>query len=129
MAAVLGKKDEAEQYAALADKIRAEFQKKYIGADGAMPGDTQAGYAFALNHNLAPDSLRDAMVTKLLAGIERYGGHFSTGFHSTVPMMDELVRSGHIDTAYRLVTSTEFPGWGFMIQQGATSMWSAGMDT
>jgi alpha-L-rhamnosidase len=123
MAAVIGKKDEAEQYTALADKIRTQFQKKYIAADGAMPGDTQAGYAFALNHNLAPDALRAAMVKRLLAGIERYGGHFSTGFHSTVPMMDELVRSGNTDLAYKLISSSEFPGWGFMIEQGATSMW------
>ena len=49
--------------------------------------------------------------------------HLSTGFHSTVPMMDALVRAGRPDIAYRLLTSTDFPSWGFMIEQGATSMW------
>ena len=123
MADAIGKKDEAEQFRDLADRIREAFRAKYIGADGKMPGETQAGYALALKYDLVPEVLRQAMVSHLLAAIEKRGGHLSTGFHSTVPMMDELVRAGYADVAYRLVTSTEFPGWGFMIENGATSMW------
>jgi alpha-L-rhamnosidase len=123
MAAAIGKREESEQYRALADRIREAFCARFVGADGKMPGDTQAGYALALWYDLAPEALRGRMVSHLLAAIDRYGGHLSTGFHSTVPMMDELVRAGHADVAYRLVTSTEFPGWGFMIENGATSMW------
>ncbi len=123
MATVLGKKDEAEQYMALANKIRDEFQKRFIGADAKMPGDTQAGYSFALKYDLVLDAQRPAMVGHLLNAIKARGGHLSTGFHSTTPMMDELVRAGHADVAYKLVSSTEFPSWGFMIEQGATSMW------
>ncbi len=123
MAAALGKQDEADQYATLADKIRDEFRKRFIAPDGKMPGDTQAGYAFALRYDLAPEPLRPAMVQHLLSAINARGGHLSTGFHSTIPMMDELVRAGHADIAYRLITSTEFPSWGFMIEQGATTVW------
>ncbi len=123
MADAIGKKDEAEQYRALADRIREAFLAKFVGPDAKMPGETQAGYALALHDGLVPEGLRPAMVNRLLAAIDGRGGHLSTGFHSTVPMMDELVRSGHADVAYRLVTSTEFPSWGFMIEQGATSMW------
>lgn len=123
MAVALMKGDEAEQYRALADKIRDEFRKRFIAADGKMPGDTQAGYAFALRYDLCPEALRPAMVQHLVNAIKARGDHLSTGFHSTVPMMDELVRGGHPDLAYHIITSTDFPGWGFMIEQGATSMW------
>jgi alpha-L-rhamnosidase len=123
MAEALKKEDDAAAYRDLADRIRTAFRERFIAADGAMPGDTQAGYALALHFGLAPEAQRPAMVSRLLAAIDRYKGRLSTGFHSTVPMMEALVASGHADTAYRLLTSTEFPGWGFMIEQGATSMW------
>ncbi len=123
MAAVLGRQEDVTRYGDLAAAIRAAFVKAFVSADGRMEGDTQSGYAIALQFDLLPDSLEDAAARHMLAAFEPYGGRLSTGFHSTIPMMKQLVRWGETDRAYRLLESTELPSWGYSIAQGATTIW------
>jgi alpha-L-rhamnosidase len=34
-----------------------------------------------------------------------------------------LTKYGRADLAYKLVTQTTYPGWGYMIKEGATTLW------
>ena len=92
-------------------------------ADGRIKGDTQAGYALALSFDLLDEPLRAKAVEHLLAGIRRYKGHLSTGIQSTHHAMLELSRNGRHDEACRLSASADVPSWGYMIDQGATTIW------
>ena len=123
MATVLGKTDEARQYGTLFNDIKAAFNKAYVTDDGHIEGNTQAGYALALHFDLLPESKRAAAVQYMLAGIDAYRGHMSTGFHSTYRMMLELSRAGRSDVAYKLINNTTFPSWGYSIENGATTIW------
>jgi alpha-L-rhamnosidase len=123
MADVLQKPDEAAKYGALFNDIRAAFNKAYVKNDGKIEGDTQAGYALALHFDLLSESKRALAVKHMLAGIAKYKGHMSTGFHSTYRMMLELTKSGHNDLAYQLINHTTFPSWGYSIENGATTIW------
>ncbi|MFL6215042.1 MAG: glycoside hydrolase family 78 protein [Blastocatellia bacterium] len=123
MAGVLGKTDEANKYRALFDDIKAAFNKAYVSEDGHIKGDTQAGYALALHFDLLPEKQRPAALNYMLDGISRYGGHMSTGFHSTYRMMLELTRAGHNQAAYSLINQRGFPSWGYSIDNGATTIW------
>jgi alpha-L-rhamnosidase len=123
MAAVLGNEAEAAQYRSLFADIKAAFNRAYVTADGRIEGDTQAGYALALHFDLLPKNSRPAAVAHMVEGIGAYHGHMSTGFHSTYRMMLELSRAGRSDVAYKLVTNTTFPSWGYSIENGATTIW------
>lgn len=123
MAAVLGREEEAARYRGLAARIREAFNRAYVGADGQIEGDTQAGYALALHFDLLPEALRAKAFERMLARFEPYGGHLSTGIHSTSRLMLELSRRGRGDEAYRLLNLRTFPSWGFMIENGATTIW------
>jgi len=123
MAKVLGKFEEAEHYFQLADKIRQVFNDRFVAENGVIKGDTQAGYAIALNFDLLPEKLRLLAAEHLVKAFERYDGRISTGFQSTFRMMLELSRWGHNDLAYQLIESTRFPSWGYSIEQGATTIW------
>jgi alpha-L-rhamnosidase len=123
MASVLGKNDEAQQYRRLFEDIKQAFNKAYVGEDGRIQGDTQAGYAIALHFALLPEKIRPRAVRYMLEGIDRYKGHMSTGFHSTYRMMLELTGSGHNDIAYKLINNRTFPSWGYSIDNGATTIW------
>ncbi|MBL8765065.1 MAG: family 78 glycoside hydrolase catalytic domain [Phycisphaerae bacterium] len=122
-AQVLKRADVAERHEALFTKVREAFNRAFVKDDGTILGDTQAGYALALNFDLLPEAARARAVTKLLAGLDRYDGQMSTGFHSTHRMMIELTESGHADRAYALATSTRFPAWGYAVKNGATTIW------
>src|SRR5207247_8531634 len=123
MAGVLGNDAEARQYGALFTDIKAAFNAAYVTDDGHIEGNTQAGYALALHFGLLPEGKRAAAVSDMLAGIDAYHGHMSTGFHSTYRMMLELSRAGRSDVAYRLINNTTFPSWGYSIENGATTIW------
>ncbi len=123
MAAALGRTPEAATYRQLFEEIRAAFQRAYVAPDGRVQGDTQAGYALALHFDLLPEALRPQAVKHLLAGIEKYQGHISTGIQTTHRMMLELTAGGHTDIAYRLLNNRTFPSWGYSIENGATTIW------
>ena len=39
--------------------------------------------------------------------------------------MDALDALGRGDVLYRVATATDYPGWGYMVRQGATTIWEA----
>ena len=123
MADVLERRDDAEHYRTLASDIRAAFNRAYVASDGRIQDNTQAGYAIALAFDLLPESQRGTASRYLLEGFQTYGGRISTGFHSTICLMNELTRRGCIDEAYRLINNREMPSWGYAIDHGATTVW------
>ena len=133
-----------QKYAALFEKIRDAFAKKFVHADGfvagaddgrspfgqlnnpdAKPkgGDTQTGYVLALHMNLVPDDLRAKAAAKLAAKIEANHGLLSTGFLGTPYLLEALVKAGNSQLAYRLLLNTAYPSWGYLVEHGATTMW------
>lgn len=123
MAAILGKDAEAKQYGKLADDIREAFCKAYVKDDGTVANNTQAAYALALHFNLLPDKTRPTAAKKMVEAIKAYKDHISTGFHTTVMLMNELSRAGYSDEAYKLINNRTIPSWGYTIEQGATTIW------
>ncbi|MCX6620715.1 MAG: family 78 glycoside hydrolase catalytic domain, partial [Acidobacteria bacterium] len=123
MAGVLGKTEEAAQYRKLHENIRAAFNQTWVKPDGSIESGTQSAYALALHFDLLPEELRVPAVKNLEAGLERYHGHLSTGIHATHRLMLELARGGRTEEAYRALMLRSFPSWGFMIENGATTIW------
>ncbi len=123
MATVLHYDDDARFYAKLTDDIRDSLLSHFVGSDGVVTGNTQAGYALMLGFDLLPENLRPKAFEHLLKCVEEYDSRMSTGFLSTIKMMDELVRGGRSDVAYQLLESHRFPSWLYQIDQGATTIW------
>lgn len=123
MAALAGEPADAARYGELAQAIRRAFRDAFVDAEGRVTGDTQAGYALALSFDLLPPAQREAAVSHLLAALERFGGRLSTGIQTTHRLMLELARNGLTEQAYTLALHRDIPSWGFMIDQGATTIW------
>jgi alpha-L-rhamnosidase len=49
--------------------------------------------------------------------------HLTTGLAGLRYLMPALTRSGHSDLAYDLATQTTYPSWGYMLANGATTVW------
>jgi alpha-L-rhamnosidase len=123
MAAAIGRSEDARHYAELFAQIKAAFNRAFVKADGQIEGDTQAGYALALDFDLLPGNLRDQAVAHMLQGLRRYDGHLSTGIHASRSLMLQLTSNGHNDEAYRLLNLHSVPSWGHMVDMGATTVW------
>jgi len=50
-------------------------------------------------------------------------GHLDTGIMGTPVLLEALAQAGRFDVAYEILSKTTFPGFGFMIASGATTMW------
>src|SRR5271163_3931959 len=143
MAHATGRKAEEQKYGELFEKIKAAFNQAYVRADGFVGGvppppvfasgvetklsdkpvETQTGYVLALYMNLLPDSLRSVAAKRLVARLEANHWRLGTGFLGTPYLLSALTDTGHADVAYRLLLSTDYPSWGYLVEHGATTMW------
>jgi alpha-L-rhamnosidase len=121
-AVVLGKKEDAAEYAALLPKIKEAFRHEFVTASGRVGENTQTAYALALQFELLPEDLRAEAARRLAAEVKTRG-HLTTGFVGTPYLCHVLSRCGFRDVAYRLLNRQEYPSWLYPVKQGATTIW------
>ncbi len=121
-AAVLGKKEDAAEYAALLPRIKEAFLKEFVTASGRVGENTQTAYAVALQFDLLPEDLRAEAARRLAAEVKTRG-HLTTGFVGTPYLCHVLSRYGYTDVAYQLLNREEYPSWLYPVKQGATTIW------
>jgi alpha-L-rhamnosidase len=121
-AAVLGKREDAAEYAALEEKIRAAFVKEFVTPNGRLSSDTQTAYAMALEFDLLPEAMRAGAAARLAEDVRAFK-HLTTGFLGTPVLCKALSDYGYLDEAYMLLNRTEYPSWLYPVTQGATTIW------
>ncbi len=120
----LGQIEDEAHFRQLADKIRGAYVARFVDqATGKVGPGTQASQSFALYTDIVPESARPKVIAYLVKDIEAHGSHLTTGILGTKFMLDVLSRDGHADLAYAIVTQPDFPGWGWMLKNGATTLW------
>ncbi|MEY4387901.1 MAG: hypothetical protein RLY20_3184, partial [Verrucomicrobiota bacterium] len=125
LAAILGRKEEAQLYELLHEQIRQAYLEKFLDAGSGKVGPgTQASQAFPLYWDLLPEHRRSAAFRFLCDDIRfKHGGHLTSGIMGTKYMLAELSRAGEADLASMIVNQRTFPGWGYMLENGATTLW------
>ena len=125
MSRVLGKKEDEKRYAALAEEIRAMINKTWLDtATGHYATQSQTSEILPLAIGIVPPENRKQLVGNIARTItDTDGGKFRVGHAGLPGYMEALVENGLGDVVYKTVNTTEFPGWGYMISQGATTVW------
>lgn len=125
MAAALGRTAEAQHARRRADAIRtATHAAFYDAAHHRYVIDEQIYYAFPLLVGVTPDSERAAVLGNLVRCIvEKNKGHLDTGMLGTIFLIEYLSSIGRDDLVLGIYQKKDYPGWGYMVEQGATTMW------
>ncbi len=125
LAEVLGNVADAKAYARLAEQIKAAFNRKFFDASTAKyHTGTQACQAFALYMDLVEPDHRTRVLDALVKNITvDCKGHLSTGIFGTKYMLHVLTEGGRADTACTIADQRTRPGWGYMLANGATTLW------
>jgi alpha-L-rhamnosidase len=121
-AEVLGKKEEAAEYAELEEKIKSAFQKEFVTGNERLSPNTQTAYALALAFGLLPQAERPVAAARLAADVRKFK-HLTTGFLGTPVLCEALSEYGYLDEAYMLLNRTEYPSWLYPVTKGATTIW------
>lgn len=125
VAAVLGKSGDAQACAQLAAQIKEAFNRSFFNPNTkTYANGSQTAQAMALYLDLVPKKQTASVAFNLYKDIVYYHNtHLTTGFIGVKYVLPILTRLGYVDLAYDLATQTTYPSWGYMIANGATTLW------
>jgi len=125
MAKVLGKEADAKTYEDLAAAIKTAFHREYFDPEiRGYANGTQTANALPLFLDLVAEKMRGAVWGSLFDNIVyKNNSHLTTGIIGTKYIMELLTNTDNSDLAYDIATQTTYPSWGYMIENGATTLW------
>ncbi len=93
-------------------------------------GKNIVGVVLSCNHYEVIDlgvmvSAENILETAIRENVDIIGpsGHFTTGIFGTKYILEALSSTENVNTVYNVVNSRTYPGWGYMIDRGATTIW------
>ncbi|HTY89497.1 MAG TPA: family 78 glycoside hydrolase catalytic domain [Candidatus Acidoferrum sp.] len=121
----LGKTEDARRFREQAEKMKVAFNNRFLNRKLARyDNGTQTSSVLPLAFGLVPDELRARVFQQLVDKIEKENrGHIGTGLVGGQYLMRVLSDNGRPDLACQLATQTDYPSWGHMLGQGATTIW------
>jgi alpha-L-rhamnosidase len=124
-ATMLGKTNDACRFQGLAAQVKTAFNDKFLNRDlGQYDNGTQTSCVLPLAFGLVPDDtcarIFEHLVNKITIETK---GHIGTGLVGGMYLCRVLSDHGRPDLAYTMATQTDYPGWGYMVGKGATTVW------
>ncbi|MFC1726299.1 family 78 glycoside hydrolase catalytic domain [candidate division KSB1 bacterium] len=120
----MGDTENADKFEKLADHLKTIILDKFWRKPVTYSINKQTLFAVLLYHGIIPADAISAAADSLLESLSTEpSGHFSTGIFGTKYILEALSKTGNTNTVYKIVNSTSYPGWGFMIDRGATTIW------
>jgi len=121
----VGKEADAGDYDRLSAQVRAALNNTFFNRrTGMYANGTQTSAILPLVFGLTPEPDRKSVLEGLIRNIEDVTkGHVGTGLVGAQWLMRALTENGRVDVVYRIATATTYPGWGYMISKGATTIW------
>lgn len=124
MSHILGKADDKAYYEQLAHKTMQAFNKKYWNEEkGGYGTNNQSCNAFALFIGAASKERILRVVKNLVTNVKEHGYHLTTGNLCTKYLLETLTEHGEVETAYKIAIQETYPSWGYMLANGATTVW------
>jgi len=124
-AAVIGKNEDAAKYAAKAKELAARVHERFLNAGEATYVNREQPYlAMPLLFNVTPREMQPQVMAALENDIlVARKGHLNTGMHGTYYMVKHFINQGRNDLVYTIVNKDTYPSWGYMLKNGATTIW------
>ena len=124
MAELLGKPEDAARCRALQKEIAAAINLAFFHEEGCYASNAQGSNVFPLFLGIVPEGKREAVLENLLHDlfVERQG-RLSTGNQLTKYLYEVLRQENCHQQAFALATYCGYPSIGYMLQQGATTIW------
>jgi alpha-L-rhamnosidase len=124
-ARLVNKPADVAEYENLAQRVKTAFEEKFFKpAAGHYDNGTQTSSILPLAFGMTAQQHRKAVFASLIEKIEKESnGHVGTGLVGAQWLMRTLSDNGRADVAYQIANQKTYPGWGYMVEQGATTIW------
>ena len=95
------------------------YWKDEIGRTKYRQTDQLTAIAFGL----VPEEYVKNVLENLIEDIKKKDYHLDTGIVGTKFILPVLSENGYEDIAYKILTQTTYPSWGFWVENGSTTTW------
>jgi alpha-L-rhamnosidase len=120
-----GNEADIDEYAKEAVVVKEAFNKKFLNTTTHQYGNnTVTANVLPLAFGMVPEKEEDAVFKQMLDKIViKDKIHLSSGLIGIQWLMRELTKRGRADVAFTIATQKDYPGWGYMVEKGATTIW------
>ena len=121
---LVGNNSNEEKYDKLSKKLEEIVKTRFWDQPVLGEINRQTLFSSLLYHDIIPEDeiefAKDSLIKALKSGPS---GHFTTGIFGTKYILESLSKYISPEIVFDVVNSTKYPGWGHMIDQGATTIW------
>lgn len=124
-AAMIGKTEDAERFGKQAEELKTAFNAKLFNRElGQYENGTQTSCVLPLYFGLVPQDQQQRVFDHLVGKItNETHGHIGTGLIGGQFLNRVLSDRGRADLSYTMANQKDYPSWGYMVGQGATTIW------
>ena len=120
---LLGNNENEIKYKNLSNKLKKIIKTKFWDKPVNENINRQTLFSSLLYHDIIPQNevemAKDSLIKAILNGPS---GHFTTGILE-LNILESASKYISPQIVFDIVNSTKYPGWGHMIDQGATTIW------
>lgn len=123
-ATIVGNDADALYYEKHAKNAKQAIQEKYFNKETKnYNGGTQTENALAISLGVCPEEYAQAVADNIYKDVLKHNHHCSSGNIGYRHVFYVLSEYGYADEVINILTNPEYPGWGFMLKNGATTVW------
>ena len=128
MASMTGHPDDVQHYAAWRQKLNASIHRHFYHPEThTYANGTPLDQCYGLLMGIPPDSITAAAVkTKLIADChDKYRDHIAAGLMGVPIFTEWCIRERQSDLMATILRQPDYPGYLYMIENGATTTWES----
>ncbi len=125
IAQVLGKKDDVDLYTQKNSEIKEQIHQRFFdSAINSYATGTQTDLTYPMLAGVVPKELTSAVTQSLYNETENNrSGHLACGLVGIPILTEWAVKNQEVDLMYSMLKKKDYPGYLYMIENGATTTW------
>lgn len=123
LAKIVNNEEDYARYTSLAKQSKEAINAKYYHEEGYYCNNTQCENAMPVWLGICKEENKKKVVEHIVKDIKENNCHLTCGNQGYRHVFYLLCEYGYADLAIKVLTNKEYPGWGYMVNQGATTVW------
>ncbi len=121
----LNREDDVQYFKNEINTVTKAYNARYFDSvSGCYANNTVTANILPLSFWMVGPNYEHSVLEHIVEKTEKdFDGHVSTGVVGIQHLMRTLTDYGRGDLALRMATDTTYPSWGYMVKNGATTIW------
>lgn len=112
--------EEGGNFKNLYENIKSAIRNKYLDENARFTSDTQSAYVLAFKTGIINEEEARVNLSRKLTEDNM---HLTCGFLGIRFLLPTLCDLGLVNEANEILCQRDYPGWGYSVEQGATTIW------